>query len=72
MAEIRKAKKSLQKKLSENIKCDPKSFYAHVRSKSKIKIKVGPLIDSSNMQAEKEEQMCEILNQYFNSVFTLE
>ena len=62
----------LQKKLSENIKCDPKSFCTHVRSKSKTKIKVGPLIDSSNMQAEEEEQMCEILNQYFNSVFTLE
>ena len=51
---------------------DPKSFYAYVRSKSKTKIKVGPLIDSSNMQVKEEEQMCEILNQSFSSVFTLE
>ena len=43
-----------------------------MRSKSKTKTKVEPLIDSQNMQVEEEEQMCEILNQYFSSVFTLE
>ena len=53
-------------------KTDPKSLYAYVRSKSKTKIKIGPLVDSSNMQAEDQEQMCEILNQYFSSVFTVE
>ena len=42
-----------------------------VSSKSKTKTKVGPLIDSQNMQVE-EEQMCEILNQYFSSVITLD
>ena len=45
-------------------------FYAYVRSKSKTK--TGPLIDSQNMQVEEYEQMCEILNKYFSSVFTLE
>ena len=55
-----------------NIKSDPKSFYAYVRSKSKTKTKVVPLIDSQNMQVEEEEQMCDILNKYFGSVFTLE
>ena len=55
-----------------NIKSDPKSFYAYVRNKSKTKTKVEPLIDSQNMQVEEEEQMCEILNMYFRSVFTLE
>ena len=54
-----------------NIKSYPKSFY-DVRSKSKTKTKVGPLIDFQNMQVEEEEQMCEIINQYFSSVFTLE
>ena len=72
MAEKPKAKKSFEKKLFVNIKSDPKSFYAYVRSKSKTKTKVGPLIDSQNIQVEKEEHMCEILNKYFSSVFTLE
>ena len=66
------AKKSFEKKLSVNIKSDQKRFYAYVHSKSKTKTKVGPLIDSQNMQVEEEEQMCTILNQYFSSVFTLE
>ena len=43
-----------------------------MRSKSKTKTKVGPLIDSQNMQVEEEEQMCKILNKYFSSVFTLD
>ena len=47
-------------------------FNAYVRSKSKTKTKVGPLIDYQNMQVEEDEQMCEILNKYFSSVFTLE
>ena len=49
VAEISKAKNSLEKKLSVNIKSDPKSFYAYMRSKSKTKTNVGPLIDSQNM-----------------------
>ena len=63
VTETRKAKKSFEKKLSDNIKSDPKSCYAYVRSKSKTIIKIGPLIDFSNRQVEEEEQMCEILNQ---------
>ena len=55
-----------------NIKSDPKSFYAYVRSRSKTKTKVEPLIDSQNMQVEEEVQMCEIIYKYFSSVFTLE
>ena len=72
VADIRKAKKSFEKKLSVNIKSDPKNSIAYVRSKSKTKTKVGPLIDSQNMEVEEEEQTCEIQNQYFSSVFTLQ
>ena len=50
-------KKSFEKKLSENIKSDQKSFYAYVPSMSKATIKIRPLVDSSNMQVEEEEQM---------------
>ena len=67
---IRKAKKSFEKKLSENIKNDPKSFYAYVRSKSKAKPKVWPLSDENNSLVDDDVQMCNILNEYFRSVFT--
>ena len=47
------------------------SFYAYVRRKNKSKSKVGPIVNSLNMQMEDEEQTCEILNEYFSSAFRL-
>ena len=41
--EYKKAKKHFEQKLAKDIKTNPKSFYAYVRSKSKVKDKVGPL-----------------------------
>ena len=41
--EIRKCKRTFEKKLGGNIKNDSKSFYAYVRSKQKVRDKVGPL-----------------------------
>ena len=45
--EIRKCKRTFEKKLAGNIKNDSKSFYAYVRSKQKVRDKVGPLENSS-------------------------
>ena len=41
--EIRKSKRTFEKKLAGNIKNDSKSFYAYVRSKQNVRDKVGPL-----------------------------
>ena len=41
--EIRKSKRTFEKKLAGNIKNDSKSFCAYVRSKQKVRGKVGPL-----------------------------
>ena len=71
MEDFNSLSSDLEKKLSVNIKSDLKSFYAYVRSKSKTKTKGAPLIDSSNTPVEEEEEMCEILNQYFSSAFSL-
>ena len=43
--EVKKAKRYFEKKLAENIKTDPKSFYAYTRSKTRTKDSVGPLVD---------------------------
>ena len=43
--EYKKAKKQFERKLAKDIKTNPKSFYAYVRSKSKVKDNVGPLKD---------------------------
>ena len=41
--EIRKSKRTFDKKLAGNIKNDSKSFYAYVKSKQKVRDKVRPL-----------------------------
>ena len=63
--EIRKSKRTFEKKFAGNIKNDSKSFYAYVRSKPKVRDKVRPLENNGF-------QMAEVLNEYFSSVFTTE
>ena len=71
-SEIRKEKKAFEEKLADKIKIDPKSFYSYVRSKSKTKCKVGPLKDSKGALITDMEEMAEILNKSFASMFTKE
>ena len=68
--EIRKSKITFEKKLAGNIKNDSKSFYAYVRSKQKVRDKVGPLENNSENIISDGFQMAEVLNEYFSSVFT--
>jgi ribonucleases P/MRP protein subunit RPP40 len=68
--EYKKAKTNFEKKLADNIKDNPKSFYSYVRSKSRTKDKVGPLKDKFGNTVIDDEGMCNILNGYFSSVFT--
>ena len=67
--EIRKSK-NLSKKLASNIKNESKSFYAYVRSKQKVRDKVGPLENNRGNLISDGFQMSE--NEYFSSVFTTE
>jgi len=70
--EIKAAKKEFEEKLANNIKEDPKSFYHYVRTKQRTKVKVGPLNDDKGGLITEDEEMCELLNTYFGSVFTVE
>jgi len=57
--------------LAEKIKDDPKSFYAYVRSKTSVKVKVGPLMKEGKLISDSEG-MSKVLNEYFSTVFTAE
>ena len=72
--EIRKSKRNFEKNLAGNIKNDSKSFYAYhyVRSKQKVRDKVGQLENNSGNIISDGFQMAEVLNEYFSSVFTTE
>ena len=69
---VRKAKRSFERKLADNIKNDSKSFYAYVRSKQRTKDRVGPLKDQGGEVIIDDEVAANILNDYFSSVFTIE
>ena len=71
-SEYKKLSLALKKKLAGNVKTDPKSFYAYVRSKSKTKTSVGPLKNGDGVLVSDDLEMSEILNSYFGSVFTKE
>ena len=70
ITEIRKSKRTFEKKLAGNIKNDSKSFYAYVRNKQKDK--VGPLENNRENIISDGFQMAEVLDEYFSSVFTTE
>ena len=70
--EIRKSKRTFEKKMVGNIKNDSNSFYAYVRSKQKVRDKVGSLENNRGNIISDGFQMAEVLNEYFSSVFTTE
>jgi len=70
--ELRKARKKFERKLAVDIQSNPKSFYRYVRSKAKSKERVGPLKDSTGKIIDNDSKMCDVLNDFFASVFTTE
>ena len=70
--EIRKSKRTFEKKLAGNIKNDRKNLYSYVRSKQKVRDKFGPLENNRGNIISDWFQIAEVLNEYFSSVFTKE
>jgi hypothetical protein len=60
----------LKQKLAKDIKVYPKSFYAYVGSKTKASDAVGPLVNSDGIKESDHDEMCNILNDHFGTVFT--
>ena len=69
---IKKAKCNLEISISQQSKTNPKKFYQYIRSKKKVKDKVGPIKDVNNRLVSDCRNMAEILNAYFHSVFITE
>ena len=68
--EIRNAKRKFEEDLSIKIKQSPKAFYAYVGSKTRVRDRVGPLVDKTGKVSDNIQEMSEILNDYFGTVFT--
>jgi hypothetical protein len=70
--EINKYKQDFDKKMAKNIKSDPKTFYAYIRSKQKTRPTVGPLKREDNSIIDSDNEAATVMNEYFTSVFTQE
>ena len=73
--EIRRDKRSYEKKIAEGAKVNPKAFWAHARRKLKTKVGIAPLLsDPDNKESLKfgDIEKADILQKQFSSVFTNE
>ena len=69
---IRQSKKDLETHIATSIKSNPKEFYSYVRKKKVITSNIGPLQHENGDYVDKDDEMAEMLNNYFASVFTVE
>src|SRR5664279_747134 len=67
---IQKAKRKFERCMAKDVKSNPRSFYAYVRSKTKVKEIVGPLRKYDGNYVSDNEEIGNVLNDYFGSVFT--
>ena len=69
---IKRAKRNLEKRLAKDAKSNPKPFYQYMAKQTKCHTRVGPLKDKNGKIQNKDEEMVDMLNQQFTSVFTSE
>ncbi len=66
------AKRNFGKKLAKENHGNSRPFYAYMKEKTKSRSTVGPLKDGQNVIVAGDEEIANILNDYFASVFTEE
>ena len=47
---VRKARKKYERSLAKKFKSNPKAFYSYISRNTKVKAKVGPLVDGEGNQ----------------------
>ena len=65
--EARRAKRNYEKKLATNIDTDRKSFYVFIRSRSRTRRTIGPLVDDKGDLTVSQHDLAEKCNSYFAS-----
>ena len=69
---VKDAKKNFERKIANEVKSNPKSFWNYVKSKTKAKSPLSTLVKSDGTNVEKDIDKAELLNGFFASVFTKE
>lgn len=68
---VRNAKKSFEKNLSKKGRND-KKFYSYCSSQTKSKPQIGPLNKNDGSKTNEDNEVCDLLNDFFSSVFSAE
>jgi hypothetical protein len=69
---IRNSKRRFEKKLADGNGINNRPFFAYVKKKTKSKTSVGPLKNRKKEVITEDQEMAELLNEFFSSVFTRE
>lgn len=67
---VKMAKKKYEKKISLNLNNNNRTFNSYLRGKMSDKVNIGPLCDDTGRLTNDDNDMANILNSYFSSVFT--
>ena len=67
---IQQAQKSLEHKIANEVKDNPKSFWKYIKSKTKPKNPVGRIFKKNGELTDNDRETAVRLNQYFSEVFT--
>ena len=65
----RKDAKKKEKEIAENIKTNPKRFWAHVNRKTRLRESIPPLVTENGNTTETKEEKVQVLSKFFSSVF---
>ncbi|KAK7093942.1 hypothetical protein V1264_007621 [Littorina saxatilis] len=71
-AACRRAKKKLEKTVAKSARTNPKAFWSYVKSKTSTRSGVGDLKKEDGNRATTDRDKAELLNTFFQSVFTNE
>ena len=67
---FRNSESHMEDKAVQAIKSNSKYFFSYAKKKSKIKMKIGPLLDQTGKLTQNKKEMSEILSQQYASVFS--
>ena len=66
----RKAKRKYERKLAKQVRHNKRAFFRYVNSKLTVRPELREIQNENGVMVDKEEDICNILGQYFSSVHT--
>ena len=70
--DCREAKKRLEINIATKAKCNPKAFWSYVKAKTSLRTGVSDLMKDDGTKTISDQEKAEVLNNFFQSVFTRE